>query len=99
MTLLPVSASWIYLVNLEQSDYRVKDRTSRIEWATKTKFPVQLKMSLFSLGSQTPIVKRLLSYKKTPDEEEGEEKWSEKAVKSLIKKLKRTGTVIWSVSY
>ena len=41
--------------------------------------------------TQTPAVKRLLSYKKTPDEEEGEEKWSEKAVKSLIKKLKKSG--------
>ena len=48
-------------------------------------------MSLFSLSSPAPIVKRLLSYKKTPDEEDGEEKWSEKAVKSLIKKLKKTG--------
>ena len=41
--------------------------------------------------SQQPIIRRLLSYKKTPDEEEGEEKWSEKAVKSLVKKLKKTG--------
>ena len=40
---------------------------------------------------QPPIIKRLLSYKKTVDEQEGEEKWSEKAVKSLIKKLKKTG--------
>ena len=42
--------------------------------------------------AQPPIIRRLLSYKKTPDEEEGEEKWSEKAVKSLVKKLKKTGT-------
>ena len=41
--------------------------------------------------SQPPIIKRLLSYKKTPDEVGDEEKWSEKAVKSLVKKLKRTG--------
>jgi len=41
--------------------------------------------------TQTPAVKRLLSYKRTPDEEDGEEKWSEKAVKSLIKKLKKSG--------
>ncbi|XP_064388433.1 mothers against decapentaplegic homolog 3-like isoform X3 [Halichondria panicea] len=47
-------------------------------------------MSFFGSG-QTPIVKRLLSYKKTPDEEDGAEKWDEKAVKSLIKKLKKTG--------
>ena len=40
---------------------------------------------------QSPVVKRLLSYKKMPDEEEGEEKWSEKAVKSLIKKLRKSG--------
>ncbi len=50
-------------------------------------------MSFFGSG-QTPIVKRLLSYKKTPDEEDGAEKWDEKAVKSLIKKLKKTGTFI-----
>ena len=41
--------------------------------------------------SQAPIIKRLLSYKRTLEEEEGEEKWSEKAVKSLVKKLKKTG--------
>ncbi|KAF4522696.1 hypothetical protein B566_EDAN012713 [Ephemera danica] len=34
-----------------------------------------------------PIVKRLLGWKKS----EGEDKWSEKAVKSLVKKLKKTG--------
>ena len=34
-----------------------------------------------------PIVKRLLSFKKG----EGEDKWSEKAVKSLVKKLKKSG--------
>ena len=38
-----------------------------------------------------PIVKRLLSYKKGQDDDDGEEKWSEKAVKSLVKKLKKTG--------
>ena len=41
--------------------------------------------------SQAPIIKRLLSYKRMLEEEEGEEKWSEKAVKSLVKKLKKTG--------
>ena len=41
--------------------------------------------------AQPPIIRRLLSYKKNPDEDEGEEKWSEKAVKSLVKKLKKTG--------
>ncbi|GFU54353.1 mothers against decapentaplegic homolog 3 [Nephila pilipes] len=34
-----------------------------------------------------PVVKRLLGWKRG----EGEEKWSEKAVKSLVKKLKKTG--------
>ena len=38
---------------------------------------------------QPPVVKRLLNYKKNPEEDEGEEKWSEKAVKSLVKKLKK----------
>ena len=47
--------------------------------------------TMFPLLHQPPAVKRLLSYKQTPDEEEGEEKWSEKAVKSLIKKLKKSG--------
>lgn len=47
-------------------------------------------MKMTSFLPQPPIIKRLLSYKKT-EEEEGEEKWSEKAVKSLIKKLKKTG--------
>lgn len=37
-----------------------------------------------------PIVKRLLGWKKG-DNSEREDKWSEKAVKSLVKKLKKTG--------
>lgn len=50
-------------------------------------------MNVFSSGpfSQPPIIKRLLSYKQAQDEDEGEERWSEKAVKSLVKKLKKTG--------
>lgn len=36
-----------------------------------------------------PIVKRLLGLKK--GDLEKEDKWSEKAVKSLVKKLKKTG--------
>lgn len=50
--------------------------------------------SMFQGMHQPPVVKRLLSYKKTPDEDDGEEKWSEKAVKSLIKKLKKTGELV-----
>uniref|UniRef100_A0A7N8YDM3 SMAD family member 2 n=1 Tax=Mastacembelus armatus TaxID=205130 RepID=A0A7N8YDM3_9TELE len=39
-----------------------------------------------------PVVKRLLGWKKTPQNGGGqEEKWCEKAVKSLVKKLKKTG--------
>lgn len=49
-------------------------------------------MNFLPAINQPSIIKRLLSYKQTVDEEEGEEKWSEKAVKSLIKKLKKTGT-------
>lgn len=37
-----------------------------------------------------PIIKRLLGFKKG-DSSEREDKWSEKAVKSLVKKLKKTG--------
>ncbi|VDI69181.1 Hypothetical predicted protein [Mytilus galloprovincialis] len=37
-----------------------------------------------------PIVKRLLGWKKG-DSSERDDKWSEKAVKSLVKKLKKTG--------
>ena len=36
-----------------------------------------------------PIVKRLLAWKK--GEHEKDDKWAEKAVKSLVKKLKKTG--------
>lgn len=35
----------------------------------------------------SPVVKRLLGWKKG----EGEDRWSEKAVKSLVKKLKKAG--------
>lgn len=48
-------------------------------------------MANFLPSFSLPIVKRLLSYKKGGDDEDGEENWSEKAVKSLVKKLKRTG--------
>lgn len=37
--------------------------------------------------NHSPVVKRLLGWKKG----DGEEKWSEKAVKSLVKKLKKSG--------
>lgn len=48
----------------------------------------RLKMSI--LPFTPPIVKRLLGWKK--GEQNGqEEKWCEKAVKSLVKKLKKTG--------
>jgi len=40
-----------------------------------------------------PIVKRLLGWRKGECKSEQEEKWSEKAVKSLVKKLKKNGTV------
>ena len=40
--------------------------------------------------SPPPIVKRLLGWKKA-DVNDKEDKWSEKAVKSLVKKLKKGG--------
>lgn len=41
----------------------------------------------------TPIVKRLLAWKKGGDESTVEGKWAEKAVKSLVKKLKKPGAL------
>ena len=38
----------------------------------------------------SPVVKRLLGFKKG---EQIEDKWSEKAVKSLVKKLKKSGGI------
>lgn len=59
-------------------------RTSR-HWKDLTELQ---KMSI--LPFTPPIVKRLLGWKK--GEQNGqEEKWCEKAVKSLVKKLKKTG--------
>ena len=44
------------------------------------------------LPFSSPVVKRLLSRKKLSEEGQGgEDKWSEKAVKSLVKKLKKSG--------
>ena len=40
-----------------------------------------------------PIVKRLLGWRKGEAKNEQEEKWSEKAVKSLVKKLKKNNTL------
>ena len=40
-----------------------------------------------------PIVKRLLGWRKGEAKNEQEEKWNEKAVKSLVKKLKKNGTI------
>lgn len=41
-----------------------------------------------------PVVKRLLGWKKGPEgTSAAEDKWSEKAVKSLVKKLKKTGAI------
>ncbi|XP_046974752.1 mothers against decapentaplegic homolog 3 [Vanessa cardui] len=41
-----------------------------------------------------PVVKRLLGWKKGPEgSSAAEDKWSEKAVKSLVKKLKRSGAI------
>lgn len=40
-----------------------------------------------------PVVKRLLGWKKGSDGSAADDKWCEKAVKSLVKKLKRTGAL------
>lgn len=41
-----------------------------------------------------PVVKRLLGWKKCPEGSSiAEDKWSEKAVKSLVRKLKKSGAL------
>lgn len=50
-------------------------------------------MSSSILPFTPPIVKRLLGWRKGEAKNEQEEKWSEKAVKSLVKKLKKNGTI------
>ena len=46
---------------------------------------------LFSYIKYVLLVKRLLGWRKGEFKSEQEEKWSEKAVKSLVKKLKKNG--------
>lgn len=46
-------------------------------------------MTTSMLPFTPPIVKRLLGWKKGDNDKE--DKWSEKAVKSLVKKLKKSG--------
>merc|ERR1719251_560289 len=41
----------------------------------------------------SPIEKRLLGWKKGEFKSEQDEKWSEKAVKSLVKKLRKNGSI------
>ena len=53
-------------------------------------FPLQMSSML---PFTPPIVKRLLGWRKGEPKTQQEEVWSEKAVKSLVKKLKKNGTV------
>ena len=43
--------------------------------------------------SISPIIKRLLEWRKGEPKNEQEEKWTEKAVESLVRKLKKNGTI------
>jgi len=54
---------------------------------TELQYFIRIMSSL--LPFTPPIVKRLLSWKRGNGDEE--DKWAEKAVKSLVKKLKKTG--------
>lgn len=73
--LFPSVGKWILLVQLEIAEIRSV-------WVSKV-----FEMTSILSFNHSPVVKRLLGWKKG----DGEEKWSEKAVKSLVKKLKKSG--------
>ena len=54
---------------------------------------------LFSYIKYVLLVKRLLGWRKGEFKSEQEEKWSEKAVKSLVKKLKKNGKHFFNLPF
>ena len=58
-------------------------------YVLKSEFYYFIRIMSSLLPFTPPIVKRLLSWKRGNGDEE--DKWAEKAVKSLVKKLKKTG--------
>lgn len=74
--------------------FRISRKPKRVRLETgviplESPFPWKKKMLQFS----PPIVKRLLGWKKASADDSVEGKWCEKAVKSLVKKLKKSGAL------
>lgn len=101
---LPTLASCLTLVcsgnpSNQESHLRLQAPGSLCHCVKTLEFPWPAKMSSI-LPFTPPVVKRLLGWKKSTNSQGGagggeqngqEEKWWEKVVKSLVKKLRRTG--------
>ncbi len=64
-----------------------------VSWATEIRFFCVGESGYLLVKTRycSILVKRLLGWRKSDYKSEQEEKWSEKAVKSLVKKLKKNG--------
>lgn len=74
-----------YIVETVSENLFVSSHVEAAQCRSRAILVAQIMTSMLS-SFNPPIVKRLLGWKKA----EGEDKWSEKAVKSLVKKLKKS---------